>query len=86
MTIVENGVNYNVKRYNDLRVINERLVRDLKARLDELEYEKKSFISLIKSEVVSSLKKKANLISKSNKIGEIIGESNLPDLNSLESM
>ena len=50
------------------------------------EYEKKSFISLIKSEVVSSLKKKENLISKSNKIGEIIGESNLPDLNSLESM
>jgi len=50
------------------------------------EYEKKSLISLIKSEVVSSLKKKANLISKSNKIGEIIGESNLPDLNSLESM
>jgi hypothetical protein len=49
------------------------------------EYEKKSFISLIKSEVVSSLKKKANLISKSYKIGEIIGESNLPDLNSLES-
>lgn len=46
MTIVENGVNYSVKRYNDLRVINERLVRDLKARLDELEYQKKSFEEL----------------------------------------
>ena len=46
MNIVENGVNYSVKRYNDLRVINERLVRDLKARLDELEYQKKSFESL----------------------------------------
>lgn len=46
MNIVENGVNYSVKRYNDLRVINERLVRDLKTRLDELEYEKKSFEAL----------------------------------------
>lgn len=47
-------------------------------------YEKKSFISLIKSEVVSSLKRKENLKSKSEKIGEIIGESNFPDLKSLE--
>jgi DNA repair exonuclease SbcCD ATPase subunit len=46
MTIVENGVNYNVKRFNDLKIGNERLVQVLKQRLDELEYEKKSFEAL----------------------------------------
>lgn len=46
MAIVENGVNYNVKRYNDLKVLNERLVKDLKSRLDELEQQKKQFENL----------------------------------------
>lgn len=46
MTIVENGVNYNIKRYNDLKVLNARLTKELKARLDDLEYQKKSFESL----------------------------------------
>lgn len=46
MTIVENGVNYSVKRYNDLKLMNERLVLVLKTRLDELEQQKKSFENL----------------------------------------
>ena len=46
MVIVENGVNYNIKRYNDLRVVNERLTRELKSKLDELENEKKSYENL----------------------------------------
>ena len=46
MNIVENGVNYSVKRYNDLKVINERLVKVLKSRLDELEQQKKSWENL----------------------------------------
>ena len=46
MTIVENGVNYNIKRYNDLKVLNGRLTKILKAKLDELEYEKKTFENL----------------------------------------
>lgn len=46
MNIVESGVNYNIKRYNDLRVINDRLTGDLKKRLDELDFQKKSFEEL----------------------------------------
>lgn len=46
MNIVENGVNYNVKRYNDLKIMNERLVVVLKSKLDELEQQKKSFEAL----------------------------------------
>ncbi len=46
MTIVENGVNYNIKRYNDLKVANERLTRELKLKLDELDNQKKSFETL----------------------------------------
>ncbi len=46
MTIVENGVNYNIKRYNDLKVANERLTRELKLKLDELDNQKKSFEEL----------------------------------------
>jgi hypothetical protein len=46
MNIVENGVNYSIKRYNDLRVTNERLVRDLKIKLDELDSQKKSYEAL----------------------------------------
>lgn len=51
MTIVENGVNYNIKRYNDLKVSNDRLTRELKARLDELENQKKQF------EAIDAMKK-----------------------------
>ena len=46
MTIVENGVNYSIKRYNDLRVANDRLTSNLKMRLDELDNEKKAFEQL----------------------------------------
>jgi hypothetical protein len=46
MTIVENGVNYNIKRCNDLKVLNDRLTKVLKAKLDELENEKKTFENL----------------------------------------
>ena len=46
MNIVENGVNYNIKRYNDLRVLNERLTLSLKAKLDELDDQKSSFEDL----------------------------------------
>jgi predicted nuclease with TOPRIM domain len=46
MVIVENGVNYNVKKYNDLRITNERLILELKAKLDELDDQKGSFEEL----------------------------------------
>jgi predicted phosphoribosyltransferase len=46
MTIVENGVNYNIKRYNDLRVLNERLTMNLKAQLDELDDQRNSYEEL----------------------------------------
>lgn len=51
MSIVENGVNYNVKRFNDLKISNERLVGELKIKLDELEQQKKQF------EVLDNMKK-----------------------------
>jgi hypothetical protein len=53
MTIVENGVNYNIKRYNDLRVMNERLTLDLKVKLDELDDQKSSFEELTAMKNVS---------------------------------
>lgn len=46
MNIVENGVNWNIKRYNDLKVINERLTKTLKAKLDDLDYQKKIYENL----------------------------------------
>ena len=46
MVIVENGVNYNVKKYNDLRITNERLILELKTKLDELDDQKGSFEEL----------------------------------------
>jgi hypothetical protein len=46
MNIVESGVNYNIKRYNDLRVLNERLTMTLKAKLDELDDQKSSYEDL----------------------------------------
>ena len=46
MTIVENGVNYSVKRYNDLRVMIERRTGELKSRLDELDFQRNSYEEL----------------------------------------
>lgn len=46
MAIVENGVNYNIKRYNDLRVLVERRTAELKSRLDELDAQKKTYEQL----------------------------------------
>jgi hypothetical protein len=43
LAIVENGVNYSARRFNDLKVMNDRLTRDLKARLDELDNQKRAF-------------------------------------------
>lgn len=43
MNIVENGVNYNIKRYNDLRVMNEKQTMQLRKSLDALENEKNGF-------------------------------------------
>ena len=42
LNIVENGVNYSAKRFNDLKVSNIRATQDLKAKLDELEVQKKA--------------------------------------------
>lgn len=46
IVIVENGVNYSIKRYNDLRVMTDRLTKTLKAKLDELDDQKKGYESL----------------------------------------
>ena len=46
LTIVENGVNSTAKRLNDLKVLNERLTRTLKSRLDELDARKRDFEAL----------------------------------------
>lgn len=46
LTIVENGVNYSAKRYNDLKVANIRATSELKAKLDELEVQKKAWEDL----------------------------------------
>jgi len=46
IAIVENGVIYSIKRYNDLRVTSDRLTLSLKAKLDELEDQKKGFETL----------------------------------------
>lgn len=53
MVIVENGVNYNIKRYNDLKVLNERLTKTLKSKLDELDNQKKSYEQLYAMKNVS---------------------------------
>lgn len=55
MNIVENGVNYNIKRFNDLKVLNERLTKELKIRLDELDDQKHSFEDLNAMKNVSVL-------------------------------
>jgi hypothetical protein len=47
LTIVENGVNYSIKRYNDLIVLNDRLTRELKIKLDELDDQKKGYEQLV---------------------------------------
>jgi hypothetical protein len=46
LNIVENGVNAQARRFNDLRVSNERLTRELKLKLDDLHIEKKNFDAL----------------------------------------
>ena len=46
VTIVESGVVYSIKRYNDLRVASDRLSVTLKSKLDELEDQKKNFETL----------------------------------------
>lgn len=46
LTIVENGVNYSAKRFNDLKVANIRATHELKAKLDELEVQKKAWEDL----------------------------------------
>jgi len=46
IAIVENGVIYSIKKYNDLRVVSDRLTLSLKAKLDELEDQKKGFETL----------------------------------------
>lgn len=46
LVIIENGVNYSARRFNDLRVENDRLTKVLKAKLDELDEQKKNFESL----------------------------------------
>ena len=46
LVIIENGVNYSARRYNDLRVENDRLTKVLKVKLDELDEQKKNFESL----------------------------------------
>lgn len=60
ITIVENGVNYNIKRFNDLKVTNERYVKILKQKLDELDIQKKIYENLDSMKKVSFLFK--NLI------------------------
>ena len=46
ISIIENGVNYSTRRYNDLRATNDRLTKELKAKLDKLNEEKKNFEEL----------------------------------------
>jgi hypothetical protein len=46
LNIVESGVNYSARRFNDLRVENDRLTKSLKAKLDELDEQKKNFEQL----------------------------------------
>lgn len=46
LSIVENGVHYSARRYNDLKINNEKLTKDLKRLLDELDGEKKNYETL----------------------------------------
>eukprot|EP00596_Hydrurales_sp_CCMP1899_P005223 CAMPEP_0119049066 /NCGR_PEP_ID=MMETSP1177-20130426/62581_1 /TAXON_ID=2985 /ORGANISM="Ochromonas sp, Strain CCMP1899" /LENGTH=721 /DNA_ID=CAMNT_0007025819 /DNA_START=48 /DNA_END=2209 /DNA_ORIENTATION=+ len=46
ISIIENGVNYSTRKYNDLRSTNDRLTKDLKQKLDRLTEEKKNFEEL----------------------------------------
>jgi chromosome segregation ATPase len=43
LSIAEGGVNYSARRYNDLKVLANKLTRELKAKLDDLDEQKKSF-------------------------------------------
>jgi uncharacterized protein YdeI (YjbR/CyaY-like superfamily) len=51
LSIVESGVNSQARRFNDLKISNERLTKELKQRLDELNTEKANF------EALNSMKK-----------------------------
>ena len=46
IVIVENGVNLSARRYNDLKVVNDRKTRELKAKLDEMEALKRDYEEL----------------------------------------
>ena len=46
LCIVENGVLYSAKLYNDLKVKNEILAKQLKRKIDNLEEQKKNYIAL----------------------------------------
>lgn len=46
LNIVESGVNYSARRYNDLRVMNDKLTKELKQKLDMLEEQKMNWESL----------------------------------------
>jgi septal ring factor EnvC (AmiA/AmiB activator) len=46
ISIVESGINLSARRYNDLKVVNDRNTRELKTRLDEMEILKRDFEEL----------------------------------------
>lgn len=46
ISIIENGVNYSTRRFNELRACNDRLTKELKEKLDRLNEEKKNFEDL----------------------------------------
>lgn len=46
ISIIENGVNYSTRRYNELRATNDRLTKELKQKLDRLNEEKNNFEDL----------------------------------------
>lgn len=46
ISIIENGVNYSTRRYNELRATNDGLTKELKQKLDRLDEEKKNFEDL----------------------------------------
>jgi hypothetical protein len=55
ISIIEDGVNYNTRRFNALRAANDRLTKDLKGKLDLLNEEKKNYEeldSLLKAETL----------------------------------
>ena len=43
LSIAEGGVNYSARRYNDLKVMANKLTRELKTKLDDLDEQKKQY-------------------------------------------